>query len=487
MERARNKTLVVVAALIAIPPLHLHAQCAGKVDPLALAAACTARATPAATEGQIDPSHPYRLDELIDLAEQNNPETRIAWESAKQAANRMGIERSAYYPHLAALAFFGDQRMINPFPEPLAPRGYVMVEIPVAQGGVGLEYDVFDFGKRGARLESSKASRLAAVAAFQKTNQDVAFRVVTSYYNLITAQERLDAAQQVVKTAETTQQAAEAQLANGRATRPDVLNAQAATAQAAFDLQASIGAETEARVALREVIGVEPSDEIKVQAPEVPASPDELSVSAAKLVDLAKQNRPDLTALSERLHAATADRRAARSEYGPTIHLDASAAQSAIWPTADYGSLGNANETIWNVGLSVRWTIFDGGQRKNEVRLADSQAREASEALRAKEDQVTREVWTSYVQYQTAVRQQIAANTLLASAEASYDASLDAYRYGVKNLVDVVAAENQLAQARFASVQSHSSTQVSAINLDYRTGILLRQAPQPAQPSKVHP
>ena len=65
---------------------------------------------------------------------------------------------------------------------------------------------------------------------------------MTDYFNLITAQERLEASQQIVKTAQTTQHAAEAQLANGRSTLPDVLNARAATAQAAYDLQASIGA-----------------------------------------------------------------------------------------------------------------------------------------------------------------------------------------------------------------------------------------------------
>jgi outer membrane protein len=264
--RGRIRIAALLAILATTTPC-VSAQCQGKVATLASVANCTARVNLPATELKIDPAHPFRLEELIDLAERNNPETRMAWESARQAAERMGIERSAYYPHLAALALFGDQRLINPFPKILSPNGYNMVEIPVAQAGLGLEYDVFDFGRRGARLESSKALRLASAAAFQRSNQDVAFHVVTAYYDLLTEQERLDATRQILKTAETTQQAAEAQLAQGRATLPDVLNAKAASAQAAYDLEASVGAETEARVALREAIGVEPSDEIAVEAP----------------------------------------------------------------------------------------------------------------------------------------------------------------------------------------------------------------------------
>ena len=76
---------------------------------------------------------------------------------------------------------------------------------------------------------------------------------------------------------------------------------------------------------------------------------------------------------------------------------------------------------------------------------------------------------------------------LLTSATTSYDASLDAYRYGVKNLVDLVAAETQLAQARLAHVQSHSNLLVSAVNLDYKTGNLLRQAAPLVESSPARP
>jgi outer membrane protein TolC len=385
------------------------------------------------------------------------------------------------------LALFGDQRLINPFPKPLAPRGYVMVEIPVAQAGMGLEYTVFDFGRRGARLEEGKALHLAAVASFQRVNQDVAFRVVTAYYNLVTAQERLEAARQIVKTAETTQQVAEAQLANGRATLPDVLNAKAAAAQTSYDLESSIGNEVDARVALREAIGVEPSDQIIIEAPSSePASP-EITSSMTALVDAAKQTRPDLKDLSERLRAASAELNAAHAAKRPDLQLEASAAQSAIWPTTDYGNLGDANQSVWSVGLKFQWSVFDGGQRRNEVRLAESHRREAVEDLREKQDSVAREVWNASVQFHTAIRQLQAAEILLASAQTSYDASLDAYKYGVKNLVDLVAAETQLAQARLAYVQSHSNVSVGAINLDYRTGNLLRQSAPVVQTSTVHP
>ena len=54
--------------------------------------------------------------------------------------------------------------------------------------------------------------------------------------------------------------------------------------------------------------------------------------------------------------------------------------------------------------------------------------------------------------FRTSVRKEQAAEALLDSASTSYSASLDAYQYGVKNLVDVLTAEKQLAQARLSGV-----------------------------------
>ena len=102
----------------------------------------------------------------------------------------------------------------------------------------------------------------------------------------------------------------------------------------------------------------------------------------------------------------------------------------------------------------------------------------AQDELRDKRDQATREVWTAYIAFRTALRKEQAAVALLESANASYSASLDAYKYGVKNLIDVVTAERQLAQARFSSVSARSQLFLEAVDLEFVTGNLLRTGPR---------
>lgn len=457
------------------------AQCVGAAFTPASAADCAQKSIARDRAAEIDPSHTYSLAELIDIAELNNPQTHIAWERAKQAADRLGIAKSAYYPVLSGLAAFADERIINPFPKPLAPRGYTMAEIPAVVPELTLEYLIFDSGKREARVDAATAQKLAAGANFIRANQEVAFRVATAYYKLQTAQERLTAAKETLKTAQTTQDAAETQLNNGRSTRPDVLNARAETAQATFDRESADGDEKIARVALTEAIGAEPSPNIVIDGQQQTPLPQVLTMSIEALIDRAIADRPDLMAQASEIRAADQEARAAKAEYLPKVVLSANGAQTSIWPTVDYGQLGPASEPTWAVQLGIEWRLFDGGARKNELAIARSKGREARDEMREKQDQATREVWTAYIAFRTAMRKQQAAEALLDSANESYSASLDAYKYGVKNLIDVVTAERQLAQARLSGVAARSELFLQAVDLEFVTGNLLRKQPPATQ------
>ncbi|MGB9075596.1 MAG: TolC family protein [Terracidiphilus sp.] len=237
---------------------------------------------------------------------------------------------------------------------------------------------------------------------------------------------------------------------------PDVLNARAETAQAAFDEESADGDEKIARVTLTEAVGADPSPNILIDSQRSAPLPERLTMSIEALIDRAVKNRPELMAQTLRIRSAEARIRGTKAEYKPQIVLSGSVAETSLWPTSDYGRLGSASEPTWSASLGIHWRIFDGSVRKNELMIAESKRREAEDELTTKNDEATREVWTAYIAFRTALRKHDAALALLDSANASYSASLDAYKYGVKNLVDVVTAEKGLAQARLSSVSARS-------------------------------
>jgi outer membrane protein len=486
-QKAYGLTLLLL--ILAGSPVAARGQCAGDVSTPRAAADCTAVSTPQSTVASLDPNRSYTLAELIDIAEHNNPRTRIVWERAKQRAAQLGLAKSAYYPLLAGIAAFADQRIINPFPKPLAPDGFVMVDIRVIQPELRLQYLIFDGGGREAHVEAAQEEKLAAGANFIQTNQEVALRVASAYYRLLTAQERLQAAEDTLKTAQTTLDAAQARLNNGRGTLPDVLNARSEAAQAIFDRESADGDEKIARVALTEAVGAEPSPNINIDAQKAAPAPQQLALPIDALIDRALSGRPDLMAVAADIRAADDAIRAAKAEYKPKIVTEVSVAQTSLWPTASYGVLGSASRPTWSAGVSLEWDIFDGGRRRNQVDAAASRRRQAQDEMTEIHDRATREVWTAYINFRSALRKNEAALALLESAEASYAASLDAYNSGVRNLVDVVTAEKQLAQARLSGVSARSQLFFEAVDLEFVTGNLLRNLPSAtsAQPVQTTP
>ncbi len=460
-------------------PRPLAAQpCAGEVSTPLAAANCTAGATPNPTVASLDPNHPYTLAELIDLAEHNNPHTRIVWERAKQRAAALGIAKSAYYPLLAGIAAVADQRLINPFPKPLAPDGYTMVMVPVIQPEIKLQYLLFDAGERAAHVDAATQEKLAAGANFIQANQEVAFRVAGAYYRLLTAQERLQASAEILKNAQTTLDAADARLNNGRGTLPDVLNARSETAQAVFDREAADGDEKIARLALTEAIGAEPSPNITIDSEKAAPVPQQLTLTIDALIDRALTGRPDLMAAAAEIRAADDAIRIAKSEFKPRVVVAGTVAQTSMWPTSSFGELGSASQPTWSAALALEWRLFDGGARQNQLAAAESRRRQAQDEMTEIHDKATREVWTAYINFRSALRKSDAAQALFDAANTSYSASLDAYNSGVRNLIDVVAAEKQLAQARLSGVAARSQLFLEAVNLEFVSGNLLRTLPQ---------
>ena len=191
-----------------------------------------------------------------------------------------------------------------------------------------------------------------------------------------------------------------------------MLNARAETAQSAFDLESADGDEQIARVKLTEVIGADPSPRILIAGQKNTPLPQTLTLAIDALIDRAMANRPDLQAKAAEIRAADDAIRQPKAASKPKIGLMGSAAQTSVWPSTDYGRVGSASEPTWSAVLSVEWQIWDGGARKNELAMARSKRREAQDSMTELRDRTTREVWTAYISFRTAVRKEQAAEAL---------------------------------------------------------------------------
>lgn len=416
-----------------------------------------------------EPGRTYTLAELIDLAEQHNPETRVAWEEAKSKAAALGIARSALYPTMSAVALAISLRQAALIGEYFHRQTEGFFE-PLLQ----VEYLVFDIGGRSGEIDAAKANLLASDLAFNDTHRRIIYQVASAYYRLLNAEGQRQAAEVSLENAKTVDEDAKARLVNGLATKPDELEAAAARAQADFDLQARIGAVDIARGDLATAIGITPGSAFKVEGIEQLKLPSAVADSVDREMDRSFSQRPDLLQQLARLRAADASIKVAKSTYYPSLSFKGDGGLARAYGQQDLLPGSYAQGEVWTAELELRWTLFDGARREYRVARAKADKRAAQAEIDALRDQIANQVWSAYANMQTALRQQQAATALLTASQQSYEAAHESYGYGVRNLLDVVSAQKALAQARSEDIAARTQLLFEVTSLAFQTGDLIQ-------------
>jgi outer membrane protein TolC len=435
------------------------------------------------TEVSVDPEKTYELPELIDIAQRTNPETRVAWEKARQAAIAVGLAEGTYYPLLAATATGGAAHLAFPFPPNVfpggLPNGYLTADTQYVLPIVSLEWWVLDFGRRGAAVDAAKAQALEATVGFNAKHQQIVFAVTRAFYGLTAVRGRVAAARAALASAQTLDAAAEARQIHGEGTLPETLQAHEEAARAQYEVDDALAAEIDARMALAESMGVLPTTPIRVIDISQQPLPPEVEESVDAAVDRALAQRPDLLAQLATLRATEAEVQGARAEFYPKLGIRAATGRNIGRINFEGGPYLGVDAQQWDTGVRFEWALFEGFERRNKLSLAESAQRVATDELTLARDKAVREVWKAYNDTKVALARQQAGAALLAASEKSWTATLSSYQHGLATYPDVRDAERNLAQARTLDTEARALVFTTATALAFSTGDLARPEPSP--------
>ena len=472
----------MTAARIMLLATLLACGCAA-VDPLSRAPGSSALAwkepakEPAADGGVPEPptlgapelDRTYDLIGLVDLAQRSNPETRIAWEEARAAAARLGLAEGAYYPALVVLAAGGYTRTEARSPEgPVYTRGWAVTP------QLFLTWTLLDFGRRSADSDAALQALLGANFQFNRRHQQVTYAVERAFYAYDAARAQVEASLVTLKSAVSVQKDAEVRLAHGLATRTDLLLAREVRARAEYDVQLARRRVDDAWSTLAEALGISPAAQLMVVELAGLPLPDLLGGSVEQAMDRALAERPDVAALVAQLRSREAEVRRASADFWPTFGLGGSLglttgsflADSRVGQTGPFAY----TEPIYGGLLTFSWKLFDGFERKNREREAEALRGQARASLDALQIRALREVWKAYADVKAARLQYDYAAALLASAQEAYDSASTTYRAGLGTILDLLAAERELARGRSTVIESRAELLSASAALAFAIG-----------------
>jgi outer membrane protein TolC len=420
----------------------------------------------------LDKNHVYNLAELIDLAQCVNPDTRLAWEQSKQAALAVGLTKASYLPQLSAVVLGGQQYTPLPGPRLLFPKGHFVANTAEVLPSLVIKWLLFDFGKRNSLLKSANQLSLASNIEFTGAHQKLIFDVSKAYFILDAERKQLQVAQSALKNAKIVQDAAEDKHKQGLETITRVAIARRVTAKARYELEKAKAVDHDAYHALMQAVGLTPTANLKIAGSSHLVLPKGISGDVNTYIKRALAKRPDLAAALAKLRASKADVSSAKAAYLPTLAFEGIGYQNIGSLKIDNFPTTQVNRPASALFLKLSLPLYDGGTRRDTVRIAQSKNAAAREAFAKIQDEAIRQVARAYDTVKSALAEYESAKALLSASNTAYHATLDSYRQGLETFTNLVIAETERVQAESALANAHAAVLTAAAALAFSTGEL---------------
>ncbi|MFG1419221.1 TolC family protein [Xanthobacter sp. V0B-10] len=415
---------------------------------------------------------PYGLSELIDIAQNQNPQTRVAWQQARQAALATGMVEATFLPYISANVIGGYQKLSAPLPVQVGSEKNLTTSIDGISPQIALQWLVFDFGQRNALADAARHNANAANVLFNGVHQKIIFDVTRAYFLYGAARSRVGLAEQNLANSRRIEDAAQERMQKGLGTTVEVAQARQQVAQARFGLVQAQGGERDAYQGLLAAMGVSPMTELRVKVANGRRLPESVDVPTEKMISAALARRPDVLAAYSVVNATRSGITAAEAAFMPKVFLGAVAATGNTSLSATGLPTIGQQSSASGVMVGATMPIYDGGLRAAQLKNAESLADATEATFQKAKDAAAREIVVSAHTLRSALASYRAATALAEAAAVTYDAALDAYRSGVGNITVATAADSGLLTARQAQADAHAASLVAAANLAFVLGAM---------------
>jgi outer membrane protein TolC len=345
---------------------------------------------------------PLSLADAIELAFRYQPRLRAQLEGIAQARGRQEIAFSTFLPvaggsysvggftlgvggqpiHLGGKSSTGFNFLpgIGALPVGLnIATGYELAEFRV-------QWLICDFGRRLGRLEQAKLALDVAGLQTDRAFQTVSNEVAVAYYGVLRSQAFRRTAQDANRRAEEELEDARKLEREGVVERETVLRAEVLRAETRQQLHAATEGEFVALAELNLAIGLKCNEPIHVLEP--PAIPP-FGLTLADCLQSAIQNRREFRVAQRTVQIAQEGTRVARAEFAPKV-----VSEGLLFNFQQSSPTGFADFALGFIRLD--WTLFEGGRRISELRVADSRVREAMAQAESIADNIAFQVNESY-------------------------------------------------------------------------------------------
>ncbi len=401
------------------------------------------------------------LDSLIERAVANNFDLRTAAARVREARALVRGAESGRFPSVGAGAsasrFRNSERTVN------GGFGGAGDDHSLFEAGLDAAYEIDVFGGVRRSVEASGADLQSAIEDRRDVLITLAAEVGRAYIDLRGFQRRVSLSEQIVRASRETVGLTRSRFDAGLAADLEVAQAQALAASREAQLPVYRAGLRTAAHRLGVLLGQEPASLLgelssEAQTAVIPAPPAEVPVG---LPSELLQRRPDIRRAERNLAAATARIGVATADLYPRFSLTGAFGTQA----AQAGDLFDSQSLFWTIGPSVRWNLFTGGLVRAQIAAAGAREEQAlyqyDQTILLSLEEVENAL-TAFTQEQA---RREALESAVAASQRAVDLSLDRYRSGVGDFLNVLVVQRELYDVQDQLVQSETAVTRGLIGL----------------------
>ena len=403
----------------------------------------------------------------VEAALAHYPSVKAADASVVSSGAAAGRAAAARWPDLslrASATQYEEPMIVQPI-HGFEPGATPPFDETLFEAGAYLDYTLWDFGARSARIRRARRTESAARAERAGTEQELVARVAATYLDVLGRRGVLDAHERRIRALAEERARVRKMREVGRAARVELLRVEAALASARSDREEVAAG---LRVATRELVRLTGWSAERVQPGTLAdlASDGSFSPDLEDLVARARRESPAVREARRRQEAAGAGLDLARTERWPTLELGGG------W--VDRGSADGHFRAEWSVGVGFSVPLFTGGRVTGAIEEARTEATGAGHRTRLAEKAVERAVDEAYASWREKTVRVESLGRAVESQEEVVRIEKLRLETGTGTQTDYLDAEAELLSARAQRARIRYAALRARVELARATGALDR-------------
>jgi len=421
------------------------------------------------------------LQQAVNIALEKNPLRKVAIADTKAASAGVREARSFLMPHLSfsEIATRGDDP-VYVFGSKLRQQRFTAADFALNKLNTPLPFgnfttrfagtwNLFDSFASWHAINQAQQINQAIGHQLDRTDQEVVFRVISAYYEVLLAAKQLEVAEQADKTAQSIMDRSQARFDSGLVVESDLLTAKVRMAARRQEVIRARNTLEETRAELNTAMGM------PVDSPfQLTKGLAERTLPIPALQEVEKQaltNRPDLKRIASEEEAQRQSVSIAKSSFGPRVNAFAG------WEMDNPKFLAGGGGNNWLGGIEVQFDIFQGGAKRAELSRQRAFEEKAVAMKQAASNGVRLEVRRAYYDLDSSRQQVEVARTAIAEAQESLRINQNRYDSGLTTITDLLGAEEAARRSQTDYWEAVYRFHTSYANLELASGSLNPQSP----------